>query len=184
MGVGEWSWATLRHMISLQKRSRTFLGALVAAVVLVIPATAGADCVNTLVKSAFKGSIKQWYPQQCYTGALKKLGPNIETYSPNVARNIRSARNRDRTHKLRFTIKWQPKNKVRVTSNNRLRSGIQVRKGAKILTRGSISSKTTLLKLKKTKGRLRVVVIWKLGKKKLTVTAAAPLAKVVKKKKK
>jgi hypothetical protein len=182
MEVGGWSWATLRPMRSLQKRSRTILGALVAAAVLVIPATVSADCMNTIVKAAFKGSVAEWYPQQCYTAALAKLGPNANTYSPNVARNIRSARNRDRTHKLKFTIKWQPTNKVRVTSNNKLKSSIQLRKGTRILTKGSISSKTTLLKLKKTKGTLRVAVIWTLGKKKVTVTAPAPLAKVVKKK--
>ena len=90
---------------------------------------------------------------------------------------------RDRTRKLKFTIQWLPKNKVRVTSNYKLKSSIQLRKGAKILTKGSISAKTATLKLKKTTGKLKVALIWTLGKKTITVTAAAPLAKVVKKKK-
>jgi hypothetical protein len=181
MGAGGWSWASLRPMRSLQKRSRTLLGALVAAAALVLPATAGADCVTTVVKSAFKGSVAEWYPQQCYTAAIAKLGPDANTYSPNVARNLRSARTRDRAHKLKFTIKWLAKNKVRVTSNYKLKSGIELRKGSRVLTKGSISAKTTTLKLKKTTGVLKVALIWTLGKKKITVTAPAPLAKVAKK---
>ena len=40
----------------------------------------------------------------------------------------------------------------------------------------------TTLKLKKTTGKLTVALLWALGKKQLTVTTAAPLAKVAKKK--
>ena len=75
---------------------------------------------------------------------------------------------RDRTRKLKLTITWLPKNKVRVTSNVKLKSGIQLRKGAKILTKGSISAKTTTLKLKKTGGKLTGALIWTLGKKTIT----------------
>ena len=63
---------------------------------------------------------------------------------------------RDRTRKVKITIAWLPKNKVRVTSNYQLKSGIQLRKGAKVLTKGSISAKTAVLKLKKTTGKLTV----------------------------
>jgi hypothetical protein len=60
-----------------------------------------------------------------------------------------------------------------------------LRKGKKILTKGSISATTTTLKLKKTNSKLVGAMLWTLGKKTLTVTAAAPVAKkkVVKKKK-
>lgn len=149
---------------------------------LILPATAGADCVSVVSKAAFNGPIAQWYPQQCYSTAVKKLGPDVYTYSPNVPGNIKSAMRRDRTRKVKMTIAWLPRNKVRVTSNVKLKSAIQLRKGKKVLTRGSINGKTTTLKLKKTTGKLTTALIWTLGKKKLTVTAAAPLAKVAKKK--
>jgi hypothetical protein len=182
MGAGGWSWATLRLMRSLQKRSRTLIGTLAAAAVLVLPATAGADCVTTVVKAAFKGSVAQWYPQQCYTAAIKKLGPDANTYSPNVARNLRSAMNRDRTRKVKLTITWLPKNKVRVSSSVKLKSGIQLRTGKRILAKGSISSKTTTLKARRVGGKLTSALTWTLGKKTITLTAAAPLAQVAKKK--
>ena len=58
---------------------------------LILPATAGADCVSVISKAAFKGSVAQWYPQQCYSTAVKKLGPDVYTYSPNVPANLKSA---------------------------------------------------------------------------------------------
>ena len=36
--------------------------------------TALADCATTIDKTAFHGSVAQYYPQACYTAALKKLG--------------------------------------------------------------------------------------------------------------
>ena len=170
-------------MPKLRHRTRTLLSAATAAAVLVIPSTASADCAKVVATTAFKGSVSQWYPQACYSSSLKQLGPDVNTYSPNVARNIRAAQRRDRNRKLKFTIQWLPKNKVRITSNYKLKSLVQVRKGRKILTRGSISAKTATLKLKKTGGTLKVAVLWKLGKRTtITVTAPAPLAKIVKKK--
>jgi hypothetical protein len=157
-------------------------GAVAATAVLALPSTAFADCATTVSKAAFKGSIAEWYPQQCYSSALSKLGPDVNTYSPNVPANIKSAMRRDRTRKIRLTLTWLPRNKVRVTSSVKLKSGIQLRKGKKILTKGSISAKTTTLKLRKTNGKLTGALLWTLGKKTLTVTAAAPLAKVAKKK--
>jgi hypothetical protein len=175
-------WATLNRMLRLPKRSRTLLGAVIGAAVLVLPSTALADCAHTIAKAGFKGSIAEYYPQPCYTAALKLLGPDVNTYSPNVPRNIKAAMRRDRTRKLTFTLTWLPKSKVRITSNAKLKSSIQLRKGARILTRGSISARTTTLKLKKTSGKLTTALIWTLGKKKITVTKPATLAKVVKKK--
>jgi hypothetical protein len=64
-----------------------------------------------------------------------------------------------------------------VTSSVKLKSLIQLRKGKKILTKGSISSKTTTLKLRKTSSKLTGALLWTLGKKTLTVTTAAPLAR-------
>lgn len=180
--VAGWSWATLKSMLRLHTRSRTLLGAVATAAVLALPSTAFADCATVVSKAAFKGSIAQWYPQQCYSSALSKLGPDVNTYSPNVPANIKSAMRRDRTRKVKLTITWLPKNKVRVTSTVKLKSGIQLRKGKKTVARGSISAKTATLKLKKTKSKLTGALTWTLGKKTLTVTAAAPLAKVAKKK--
>jgi hypothetical protein len=174
-------WATLRPMRNHHKRSRTLLGAAIGAAVLILPSTALADCAKVVATTAFKGSVTQWYPQACYSAALKQLGPDVNTYSPNVARNIKSAMRRDRNRALKFTLLWLPKNKVRVTSSFKLKSSVQLRKGAKILTKGSISAKTTLLKLKKTTGKPTVALIWTLGKKKITVTKPTTLAKVVKK---
>ncbi|MDX6571776.1 MAG: hypothetical protein QOC86_932 [Gaiellales bacterium] len=182
MGPAGWSWATLKTMLRLQTRSRTLLGAVVAAAILILPSAALADCVTTVSRAAFKGSIAEWYPQQCYSTALSKLGPDVNTYSPNVPANIKSAMRRDRTRKIKLTLTWLPRNKVRVTSTVKLKSSIQLRKGKKTLAKGSISGRTTTLKLKKTTGKLTGALLWKLGKKTLTVTAAAPLAKVVKKK--
>lgn len=182
MGVGGRSWATLNHMVKLHHRSRTLLGAVIGAAILVLPSTALADCAHTIAKAGFKGSIAEYYPQPCYSAALKLLGPDVNTYSPNVARNIKSAMRRDRTRKLTFTTQWLPKNKVRVTSKYKLKSLIQLRKGAKTLAKGSISAKTTTLKLGKTTGKLSVALIWALGSKKITVVKPATLAKVVKKK--
>jgi hypothetical protein len=172
-------------MVKLHYRSRTLLGAVIGAAVLILPATALADCVDAIGRAANKGgggTITQWYPQQCYSTTLKKLGPDFYTYAPNVVRNVKAAMRRDRTRKLKFTIAWLPKSKVRVTSNYPLKSGIQLRKGARVLTKGSISSKSAVLRLRKTTGRLTVALIWKLGKKTITVTKPATLAKVVKKK--
>jgi hypothetical protein len=182
VGAQVWSWATLKIMFRLHTRSRALLGAVVAAAVLIVPSAALADCVTTVSRAAFHGSIAEWYPQQCYSTALSKLGPDVNTYSPNVPANIKSAMRRDRTRKIKLTLTWLPRNKVRVTSTVKLKSAIQLRKGKKTLAKGSISGKTTTLKLKKTTGRLTGALLWKLGKKTLTVTAAAPLAKVVKKK--
>jgi hypothetical protein len=89
---------------------------------------------------------------------------------------------RDRTRKVKLTITWLPKNKVRVTSSVKLKSNIQLRKGVKILTKGSISAKTTTLKLRKTGSKLTGALLWTLGKKTLTVTAPAPPAKIARKK--
>ncbi len=103
--------------------------------------TALADCVNDRSpRRPSRAAIAEYYPQPCYSAALKTLGPDVNTYSPNVARNLKSAMRRDRTRKLKITIQWLPKNKVRVTSNYKLKSSIQLRKGAKILTKGSISA--------------------------------------------
>ena len=162
-------------MFKLHHRSRTLLGAAIGAAVLILPSTALADCATVVAKAAFNGSIAEYYPQACYSSALKKLGPDVNTYSPNVARNIKAAMRRDRTRKLKFTIKWLPRSKVRVTSNYKLKSSIQLRKGAKILTKGSISAKTTTLKLRKTRGKLTVALIWALGSKKITVTRPVTL---------
>ena len=176
------SWATLKLMPRLHTRSRTLLGAVATAAVLALPSTALADCAKVVSTAAFHGSIAQWYPQQCYSSALKNLGPDVNTYSPNVPANIRSAMRRDRTRKVKLTITWLPRNKVRVTSSVKLKSGIQLRKGKKILAKGSISSKTTTLKAKKTAGKLTSALTWTLGKKTITLTAPAPVAKVATKK--
>ena len=169
-------------MPRLHTRSRTLLGAVATAAVLALPSTAFADCAKVVSTAAFHGSIAQWYPQQCYSSALKNLGPDVNTYSPNVPANIRSAMRRDRTRKVKLTITWLPRNKVRVTSSVKLKSGIQLRKGKKILAKGSISSKTTTLKAKKTAGKLTSALTWTLGKKTITLTAPAPVAKVATKK--
>jgi hypothetical protein len=176
------SWATLKPMPRLHTRFKTLLGAVAATAVLALPSTAFADCAKVVSTAAFKGSIAEWYPQQCYSSALSKLGPDVNTYSPNVPANIKSAMRRDRTRKVKITLTWLPKSKLRVTSSVKLKSNIQVRKGKKILSKGSISAKTTTLKLKKTTSKLTVALLWTLGKKTLTVTAPAPLAKVAKKK--
>ena len=169
-------------MPRLHTRSRTLLGAVAATAALALPSTAFADCAKTVSTAAFHGSIAEWYPQQCYSSALSKLGPDVNTYSPNVPANIKSAMRRDRTRKVKLTITWLPKGKVRVTSSVRLKSGIQLRKGKRILARGSISSKATVLKARKTSGKLSVALLWTLGKKTLTVTSLASPAKVAKKK--
>jgi hypothetical protein len=169
-------------MSKLHHRTKRILRVGIGAAVLVLPSTALADCSTTVARAAFKGAIVEYYPQACYSTALKTLGPDVNTYSPNVARNLKSAMRRDRTRKVKTTIQWLPKNKVRVTANYKLKSGIELRKGAKVLTKGSISAKTTVLKLKKTSGTLKVALIWTLGKKKITLTTPATPAKVVKKK--
>ena len=176
-------WATLTHMPGLNTRIRTLLGGAIAAGVLVLPTAAFADCAKTVDTAAFHGTIAQYYPQQCYATGLTQLGPDVNTYSPNVARNLKAAQRRDRTRKLKFTIQWLPGNKkVRVTSNYKLKSNIQLRKGAKVLGKGSISALTTTLKVKKTTGTLRVALLWTLGKKTITMTTPATKAKVKKKK--
>lgn len=181
------AWGVLGYphcMPGLNTRIRTLLGGAIAAGVLVLPTAAFADCAKTVDTAAFHGTIAQYYPQQCYTTGLKQLGPDVNTYSPNVARNLKAAQRRDRTRKLKFTIQWLPGNKkVRITSNYKLKSNIQLRKGAKVLGKGSISALTTTLKVKKTTKTLRVALLWTLGKKTITVTAPAPLKKVAKKKK-
>jgi hypothetical protein len=182
MGADGWSWATLELMQKLRHRTRTLLGAATATAVLILPATALADCAKVVDTAAFKGSITQYYPQACYSAGLTQLGPDVDTYSPNVARNVKSAMRRDRTRKLTFTIQWMPRNRVRVTSKYPLKSTIQLRKGAKVLAKGSISAKTTTLKLKKTTGKVTVALGWLLGSKTITVSKPATLAKVVKKK--
>ena len=169
-------------MPRLHTRLKTLVGAVAAASVLALPSTALADCARTISRAAFKGSIAEWYPQQCYSSALSKLGPDVNTYSPNVPANIRSAMRRDRTRKVKLVITWLPKRKVRITSSVKLKSGIQLRKGKRILARGSISSKTTTLKLRRTSAKLTGALLWTLGKRTLTVRTPAPLAKVAKKK--
>jgi hypothetical protein len=168
-------------MPRLHTRLKTLVGAVAAASVLALPSTALADCARTISRAAFKGSIAEWYPQQCYSKALSKLGPDVNTYSPNVPANIRSAMRRDRTRKVKLVITWLPKRKVRITSSVKLKSGIQLRKGKRILARGSISSKTTTLRAARTSGKLTSALLWTLGRKTLTVTAAAPLAPLAKK---
>jgi hypothetical protein len=182
MEGARWYWVTLKPMLRLHTRSRTLLGAVAAAAVLALPSIAFADCAKTVSTAAFKGSIAEWYPQQCYSSALSKLGPDVNTYSPNVPANIKSAMRRDRTRKVKLTITWLPRNKVRVTSTVKLKSLIQLRKGKRILAKGSISAKTTTLKLHRTTSKLTGALLWTLGKKTLTVTTAAPPAKVAKKK--
>jgi hypothetical protein len=170
-------------MPRLNTRIRTLLGGAIAAGALIVPTSAFADCAKTVDTAAFKGSIAEYYPQPCYSAGLKQLGPDVNTYSPNVARNLKAAQRRDRTRKLRFTIQWLPGNKkVRVASNYKLKTNIQLRKGARVLAKGSISGLTTTLKVRKTGGALRVALLWKLGKKTITLTAPAPLKKIVKKK--
>ncbi len=170
LGVAGWSWATLKPMFKLHHRSRTLLGAAIGAAVLVLPSTALADCATVVAKAPSRARSSSTTRRRAIRAALKSLGPDVNTYSPNVARNLKSAMRRDRTRKLKFTIQWLPKGKVRVTSNYKLKSGIQLRKGAQVLKKGSISAKTAILKVKKTTGKLTVALIWKLGKKTITVT--------------
>ncbi|MDX6540515.1 MAG: hypothetical protein QOI71_2125 [Gaiellales bacterium] len=165
-------------MPRLNTRLRTLLGGAIAAGALVLPSAAFADCAKTVDTAAFRGTIAQYYPQACYTAGLKQLGPDVNTYSPNVARNLKAAQRRDRTRKLKFTIKWLPKGRVRISSNYKLKSNIQLRKGAKVLGKGSISALTTTLKVRKATGTLRVAALWKLGKNTtITVTGPATVAK-------
>jgi hypothetical protein len=163
-------------------RIRTLLGGAIAAGALVLPSTALADCAKTVDTAAFHGTVAQYYPQPCYTTGLKQLGPDVNTYSPNVARNLKAAQRRDRTRKVKFTVAWLPGKRVRLTSNYKLKSNIQLRKGAKVLGKGSISGLSTTLKVKKTTGTLRVALLWTLGKKTITMTTPATKAKVKKKK--
>jgi hypothetical protein len=170
-------------MPGLNTRFRTLLGGAIAAGALVLPSAAFADCAKTVDTAAFRGTIAEWYPQPCYSAGLKGLGPDVNTYSPNVARNLKAAQRRDRTRKVKFTIQWLPGNKkARLTSNYKLKSNIQLRKGAKVLGNGSISGLTTTLKARKATGTLRVALLWTLGKKTITVTAPASLKKAAKKK--
>lgn len=170
-------------MPGLNTRFRTLLGGAIAAGALVLPSAAFADCAKTVATAAFHGTIAQYYPQPCYAAGLKQLGPDVNTYSPNVARNLKAAQRRDRTRKLKFTIQWLPKSRVRITSNYKLKSNIQLRKGAKVLGKGSISALTTTLKVRKATGTLRVAALWTLGKHTtITVTGPATLKKVTKKK--
>jgi hypothetical protein len=165
-------------MHALNTRIRTLLGGAIAAGALVLPSAAFADCAKTVDTAAFRGTIAQYYPQACYTAGLKQLGPDVNTYSPNVARNLKAAQRRDRTRKLKFTIQWLPKGRVRIRSNYKLKSNIQLRKGAKVLGKGSISALTTTLKVRKATGTLRVAALWKLGKNTtITVTGPAAVAK-------
>jgi hypothetical protein len=165
-------------MPRLNTRLRTLLGGAIAAGALVLPSAAFADCAKTVDTAAFRGTIAQYYPQACYTAGLKQLGPDVNTYSPNVARNLKAAQRRDRTRKLKFTIQWLPKGRVRISSNYKLKSNIQLRKGAKALGKGSISALTTTLKVRKATGTLRVAALWKLGKNTtITVTGPATVAK-------
>ncbi|MDX6621818.1 MAG: hypothetical protein QOK36_4204 [Gaiellales bacterium] len=165
-------------MPRLNTRLRTLLGGAIAAGALVLPSAAFADCAKTVDTAAFRGTIAQYYPQACYTAGLKQLGPDVNTYSPNVARNLKAAQRRDRTRKLKFTIQWLPKGRVRISSNYKLKSNIQLRKGAKVLGKGSISALTTTLKVRKATGTLRVAALWKLGKNTtITVTGPATVAK-------
>ncbi len=152
------------------------LGGVIAAGVLVLPSTALADCAHTAATEAFKGTVTEYYPQQCYSAALKSLGPDANTYSPNVARNLKAAMRRDRTRRIKFTIKWMPHSKVRVTSSYKVKSNIQLRKGARVLAKGSISGLSTTLKVSKTRSPLRVALLWTLGKKTITLTGPAKLA--------
>jgi hypothetical protein len=169
-------------MPRLNTRFRTLLGGAIAAGALVLPSAAFADCAKTVDAAAFRGTIVEWYPQQCYAAGLKLLGPDVNTYSPNVARNLKAAQRRDRTRKLKFTIQWLPGNKkVRITSNYKLKSNIQLRKGARVLGKGSISGLATTLTARKTGGPLRVALLWTLAKKTITVTGPAPFKKAAKK---
>jgi hypothetical protein len=168
-------------MSKLHHRSRTLLRAAIGAAVLAVPSTALADCAKVVDRAAFKGSVVEYYPQACYSAGLKQLGPDVNTYSPNVARNLKSAMRRDRTRKLKFTIVWMKKNRVLVTSNFKVKSGLQVRKGRKVLAKGSISGKGATLKLKKTNGKLTVALTWALGKRTITVARTVPPGAVVKK---
>jgi hypothetical protein len=174
------SWATLKLMLKFRLRTRSLLGAATVAAVLVLPSTALADCAKTIDTAAFHGSIAQWYPQACYSSAVSKLGSDVYTYSPNVPANIKSAQRRDRTRKVKITISWLPKNKLRVTSSVQLKSLIQIRKGKKIVAKGSISSKTTTLKMAKTTSKLTTALLWTLGNKTITLTAPATPAKIKK----
>lgn len=147
-----------------------------AAAALIVPASALADCAKAVDSAAFKGSIAQYYPQACYTAGLKKLGADANTYSPNVARNVRAAMRRDRTRKPAFTIVWLRGKRAIVTSNVKLASGLRVRKGRRVLARASIAGNATQLKLKQPKGKLTIVLLWKLGKRTITVTRPATSA--------
>lgn len=163
-----------RVMLKRHPRSKTLLGAVIAAAVLILPSTALADCAKVVAKTAFKGSVAEYYPQACYTAALKQLGPDVNTYSPNVSRNVKSAMRRDRTRTLKLTLVWLKGNKVLVVSNFKLKTGLQVRRGTKVLAKGSINGRGAKLTLKPTKGKLSVALIWALGKKKVTVRKSTP----------
>src|SRR5438128_1548749 len=89
----------------------------ISVAALIAPASALADCAQAVDTAAFKGTVAQYYPQACYTAGLKKLGADANTYSPNVARNVRAAMRRDRTRKLAFTIVWLPRRKAIVATN-------------------------------------------------------------------
>ena len=85
-----------------------------------------------------------------------------------MPRNIKSAMRRDRTRKVKTHDRVAAEEQGARDLERQAQERIQLRKGKKILTRGSISAKTTTLKLKKTTGKLTTALIWTLGKKKLT----------------
>jgi hypothetical protein len=74
---------------------------------------------------------------------------------------------------LKTSIQWLPKRRVRIRTNAKVAGGIQLRRGAKVVSRGAINGTTTTLRLAKTRSALTVALVWTVGKSRITVTKPA-----------
>ena len=159
-----------------------------ATLSLAAPAVAEADCRQDVIGSwRDDARVQEWFPQACYTGALRIAPIDVRTYST-FAAVVRRARARDARRRLTVRATLPGRSRVgrrpllRVTVSHVVRGmRVQVVRGPRrrvvttLAVRGRKASKRVPLTRRGTY-TLRVRRFWVLGGKRVAVTTSRPFS--------
>lgn len=165
---------------------RPAVAAVAAAGSLLLPAAAQADCRQDIIRSwQDDGRVQEWFPQACYTGALRIAPIDVRTYA-NFGAVVRRAKARDARRPLTVRVTLPARSRVgrrpllRVTVSRVVRNlRVQLVRGPRrrvvttLVVRGTKAAKRVPLTRRGTY-TLRVTRFWLLGQRRIAVTTSRP----------
>ncbi len=157
-----------------------------AALALLAPAGAQADCRRDVIRSwRDDAKVQEWFPQACYSGALRIAPADVRAYS-SFGAVVRRAKARDARRRLTVRITLPPRTRVgrrpllRVTTDRAVRNmRVQVLRGPRrrvvtsLWVRGRKASTRVPLARRGTY-TLRTRRFWLLGSRRIAVTTGRP----------